>query len=114
VFANLIHNALKFTPERGQVTVSTTLQNGDIAVTVSDTGPGIAPHEISALFERFRRAATNRHREGIGLGLFIVKALVEAHNGRVEIDSTLGQGSRFTVRLPLEDSQLGEVETREV
>ena len=100
VFANLLHNALKFTPAFGQITLSVTHRNAEVIVTVADTGPGILPEEVPFLFEKYRRAATTKPQEGTGLGLFIVQALVEAHGGRVEVESVVGQGSRFTVFLP--------------
>ena len=102
VFSNLLHNALKFTPEHGSVTIATAQRQGGITITITDTGCGIADEEIPLLFQRFRRAEATRHREGTGLGLFIVKALVEAHiGGRIEVASTVGKGSCFTVFLPL-------------
>jgi PAS domain S-box-containing protein len=100
VFANLLHNALKFTPAFGQITLSVTHRNAEVIVTVADTGPGIPPEEMPFLFEKYCRAAANKQQEGTGLGLFIVHALVEAHGGRVEVESVVGQGSRFTVFLP--------------
>jgi signal transduction histidine kinase len=101
IFTNLLHNALKFTPEAGRVTVSVTLYATEIAVAVSDTGPGIAPDDLALLFRKYGKAATLQRRQGTGLGLFIVKELTEAHGGRVEVQSTVGQGSTFTVFLPL-------------
>ena len=101
VFANLIHNALKFTPELGRVTVSCRREQGAVVVAVADNGSGIAPKEIPFLFDKYSRASAANHREGTGLGLFIVKALVEAHGGRVEVKSTLGSGSCFLVFLPI-------------
>jgi two-component system sensor histidine kinase/response regulator len=100
VFANLLHNALKFTPAFGQVTLSVTHRNAEVTATVADTGPGILPEELPFLFEKYRRAAANKQQEGTGLGLFIVRALVEAHGGRVAVESIVGQGSRFTVFFP--------------
>jgi len=101
IFANLVHNALKFTPETGHVTLSVAQHNQEVTVAVADTGPGIAAHELATIFEKYRRAAATRHREGMGLGLFIVKTLVEAHAGRIEVHSTVGKGSCFTVFLPV-------------
>jgi signal transduction histidine kinase len=72
-----------------------------VVITVSDTGIGIAAEEIPFLFEKYRRPVRDPQREGTGLGLFIVKALVEAHGGQVIVESVLGQGSRFSVFLPL-------------
>ena len=101
VFANLVHNALKFTPKLGRVTIRSGQQNSEVVVAVADTGPGIASEEVPFVFEKYRRAAVGQSREGVGLGLFIVKALVEAHAGRVEVESTPGQGSCFSVYLPV-------------
>jgi len=73
---------------------------GDVVVKVTDTGTGIAPDELPFIFDRYRRARGSRTHEGTGLGLFIVKILVEAHGGRVEVRSVLGSGSCFSVFLP--------------
>lgn len=100
VVTNLLHNALKFTPESGSVTLRTRADNGAIVVAVEDTGPGIAEAALSDLFQKFRRATANGHHEGMGLGLFITKELVEAHGGHIDVKSTLGQGSCFSVSLP--------------
>lgn len=101
VFANLVHNALKFTPAEGFVRVAVTIQGEHAVITVKDTGAGIPPEERPFLFEKYRRFATQRQREGTGLGLAIVKAMVEAHQGHVEVESAPGQGSCFSVYLPL-------------
>ena len=101
IFMNLIHNALKFTPKRGQIVVSSLVEQGEIVVMVADTGPGIPLAEIPLLFQKYRRAPGGRRPEGTGLGLFIVKTLVEAHQGRIEVESTPGSGARFRVFLPL-------------
>jgi signal transduction histidine kinase len=114
IFRNLLHNALKFTPEHGAVTVSTLWKKEGIAISVADTGCGIASEEIPSLFQRYRRIAATRHREGTGLGLFIVKALVEAHGGRVEAASTVEKGSCFTVFLPTQAVQQLNQEIRDL
>lgn len=101
VFANLIHNALKFTPAGGVIRVTVTARHDMAVVAVEDTGSGIAPEERPFLFEKYRRSAFQRQREGTGLGLAIVKAIVEAHLGRVEVESSPEQGSRFSIYLPL-------------
>jgi PAS domain S-box-containing protein len=101
VFANLLHNALKFTPDTGQITIRSAQHNGEVVATITDTGPGVTPEEMPVLFEKYRQAGTSRHREGAGLGLFIVKSLVDAHGGRVEVESTLDVGSCFSVFLPV-------------
>ncbi|NUK07323.1 HAMP domain-containing histidine kinase [Streptomyces lunaelactis] len=100
---NLVANALRHTPADGTVTV-TARQAGDLAVlTVEDTGGGIAPEDLPHVFERFWRAEKSRSRRtgGSGLGLSIVRQLVEAHGGTVTADSPPGAGAAFTVRLPL-------------
>lgn len=101
VFANLIYNALKYTLATGRIAVRSEVRNGMVMVSVSDTGPGIAETEIPRLFEHHKKLETYTQREGTGLGLCIVKALVEAHQGRVEVESILGEGSSFSVFLPL-------------
>lgn len=100
ILANLVHNALKFTPPEGKVTVSSALQEGEVVVTVADTGPGMASEEIPLLFEKYQRAAGARRKDGMGLGLFIVKTLIERHGGRIEVDSVVGRGTQFHVILP--------------
>ena len=99
---NLLENAITHTPEGGRVMVSAHAANG-IEVTVADTGPGIAAEDLPRLFDRFYRADPSRSRStgGSGLGLTIARRLVEAHGGSIEVESALGEGSRFTVRLPL-------------
>jgi PAS domain S-box-containing protein len=99
--ANLLQNAFQFTPVGGQVTLSSEQRLAEAVVTVRDNGPGIDPQMIPVLFQKFRRLETSERREGVGLGLYIVKELVAAHGGRVEVDSAIGQGSAFSIFLPL-------------
>jgi two-component system phosphate regulon sensor histidine kinase PhoR len=101
VVGNLVYNALKFTPQYGRVTVSSTHRNGELVASVTDTGPGIPTEEVPLLFEKYRRGTTSRDVEGTGLGLFIVKALVEAHGGHIEVHSAPDRGANFSVILPL-------------
>jgi PAS domain S-box-containing protein len=101
VFANLVYNALKFTPKQGKITISSASRHEEIIVTVADTGPGIPAEEVPVLFGKYQRAAGARRKDGTGLGLFIVKTLVEAHNGRIEVDSEAGSGTCFRIFLPL-------------
>jgi PAS domain S-box-containing protein len=103
---NLISNAVKFTPDGGRVDVRVFPQNGDIAVEVADTGIGISTNEQSQLFERFFRtsAAGERAIQGTGLGLSISKAIVEAHHGRIELESEENIGTTIRVLLPVAGS----------
>lgn len=100
---NLVDNAIKYTPGGGQVTVEALAVGRSVYVSVRDTGIGIAQEHLPRLWERFYRVDKARSREsgGTGLGLSIVKNIVEAHSGHVEVDSRTGEGSVFTVQLPL-------------
>jgi len=101
VAANLIDNAVKYTLPGGRVDVDVR-RDGDAAVLqVRDTGPGIPADEVPRIFDRLFRGDTSRTERGLGLGLSLVKAIVEAHGGTVEVSSEPGKGSTFTVRLPL-------------
>ena len=103
VLSNLIGNAIKFTPAKGQICVScarTAPESKDVQVSVSDTGPGIAPEKIKGIFERFSQIGS-QDRRGIGLGLYIARMMVEEHPGRIWVDSKLGEGSTFHFTLPL-------------
>lgn len=101
VFYNLIGNAIKFTPTGGKVCVSCKREDGHISVAVQDTGIGISQEELPLLFTQFKRLKGAAKIEGTGLGLFIVKTIVEAHKGSVRVESVDGQGSTFTVRIPI-------------
>ena len=100
---NLLQNAIAYTPEKGQITVGAKEVAGGVEVFVTDNGIGIPPEDLPRIFERFYRVDKGRSRElgGTGLGLAIVKQIVEAHGGSVRLESKLGQGSRFTVFLPV-------------
>ncbi|MBI3362003.1 MAG: GAF domain-containing protein [Chloroflexi bacterium] len=100
---NLVGNALKFTPADGSVTVGAAMEAGQIVVRVVDTGPGIPPALQSKLFQKFSRLGQKetRKEEGHGLGLAIVKSVIDAHGGRVWVESQVGQGSTFAFSLPL-------------
>jgi PAS domain S-box-containing protein len=101
ILANLVHNALKFTPPEGAIQIRTMQQGQTAVIKVKDTGPGIAPKDQPLLFEKYRHPSVSRQQEGTGLGLAIVKALIEAHHGRVEMESIPGQGACFILSLPL-------------
>jgi signal transduction histidine kinase len=105
VLDNLLSNAIRHAPERSAITISLERAQNDIRCTVSDCGPGIPAQHLSLIFERFYRvdASRGRHTGGAGLGLAIVKALVLAQGGRVSAQSTEGEGTAITFRLPASD-----------
>lgn len=105
VFANLLGNAIKFTPEDGIVGLSIRVLDGDVLFSVSDTGPGIAEHHIPHVFDRYWQAKKTAHK-GAGLGLSIAKGIVEAHGGKIWVESQFGEGCRFYFTIPRESSGL--------
>jgi signal transduction histidine kinase len=117
VVDNLLSNALKFTPEGGDVFVTVSTSDDTTHLEVRDTGVGIPEDEAGRLFERFFRASTAQNIQGTGLGLSIVKAIVEAHDGTISVDSSVGVGTTVEVELPLQtkpaagDRSGGEVGT---
>lgn len=100
VLSNLLDNAIKFTPEHGQVTLSVAQLPNAVRFTVADSGPGIPASDLPHIFDRFYRGANESLASGNGLGLAIVQSLVRAHGGHVRVESTVGQGNRFIVELP--------------
>ncbi|MBU5638593.1 PAS domain-containing sensor histidine kinase [Geomonas sp. Red69] len=101
VFANLIGNAVKFTPRRGTISVTGTIEDDCLLVRVSDTGIGIPEGELPRIFNKYFRASGAQGFKGTGLGLTISKAIVEAHGGSIRVESSAGKGSCFSVLLPL-------------
>jgi CheY-like chemotaxis protein len=99
---NLLANAIKFTEDGGRVTLSITHADGRLTLSVADTGEGISPEFVPHLFERFQQADRTSHRRhaGLGLGLSLVRQLVELHGGRISAASKVGEGSTFTVSFP--------------
>lgn len=109
VLVNLIDNAVKYSPQGGEVKVSMQSNNGAVEVAIEDSGIGITPEDAARLFEKFHRVASPETRDigGTGLGLYIVKNLVEAHGGRVLVTSAPGVGSTFTFSLPTKGPEPG-------
>ena len=103
VIDNLLSNAMKYSPEPSPIEVRAHVEVGHMLTSVIDRGIGIPSDEIGRLFERFHRArnVSSRYYGGLGLGLYIAKAIVEAHNGSIGVVSEEGQGATFTIRLPL-------------
>jgi signal transduction histidine kinase len=114
VFANLLDNAIKYTAAQGTVTIRARADAGDAVVTVADTGAGIAPEHLPRIWDRLYRADPSRSERGLGLGLSLVRAYVQAHGGRVEATSAPEQGSTFTVRLPIAPPTPGVEKDREL
>src|SRR5262249_59401390 len=106
VVFNLLWNAVKFSPRGGHVDVRSAQQNGEVLVSVQDTGPGIAHEDQERIFQEFQQTELGQEqREGTGLGLALSRKLVELHEGRIWVDSELGKGSTFTFTLPGEAGQ---------
>ena len=113
ILYNLLSNAVKFTPESGKVCVSSASQEESVEISVADTGVGIQPEELNAIFDAFHQASatTKGVKEGTGLGLAITRRLVEKHGGDIWVDSEIGKGSRFTFSLPLDSHESETSET---
>ena len=105
VLSNLVGNALKFTPEGGKVNVSAGAADGMVSISISDTGVGVPKAEIPHLFEKFKtfRTDSDRRVRGSGLGLYIARAIVEAHGGTIAVESEQGKGSTFKFTVPVAD-----------
>ncbi len=99
VFSNLLGNAIKFTPEHGLIRLLAKDQGSTILFSVSDTGPGIAEHHMPYVFDRFWQAKKSADT-GAGLGLMITKGIVEAHGGKIWVESEFGKGATFYFTLP--------------
>jgi signal transduction histidine kinase len=100
VLQNLLGNAIKHLPSGGIVVVAIEPRASEALLSVRDDGPGIAPEHLSRLFDRFYRAGSGTRTPGLGMGLYIARMLVEAHGGRIWVESALGKGSAFFVALP--------------
>jgi signal transduction histidine kinase len=98
--SNLISNAIRYTPEGGHITISSKRSGAKFSVSVQDTGPGIDPAEFENLFIPFIRLSSAGNERGTGIGLSLVKLVVEQHGGQVSVQSALGEGSVFQINLP--------------
>jgi two-component system sensor histidine kinase BaeS len=103
VITKLMENAITYTPQAGHITVETHIDKNWLTISMQDSGVGILAEDLPHIFERFYRADRARSTEtgGSGLGLSIVQKIVEAHNGRIDVESTPGRGSKFSIRLPI-------------
>lgn len=109
IFGNLLNNAVKFTPADGRISLNCYRSNGHVVTEICDTGIGIPKNQFDRIFDRFYQVdgSSTRRYGGLGLGLAVVKETVEALGGHVNVDSVLGQGTRFTVKLPAEHMLTG-------
>src|SRR5262249_4681809 len=116
VVTNLLSNALKFSPRGSTVTIAVKVSEASLHVWVRDEGEGIAPKDMSRLFQKFSQldSSTTRKAGGTGLGLVITKGIIEAHGGRIWVESEIGQGSSFHFTLPLSGPDADRVETTEL
>ena len=100
LLANLVDNAIKYSPSGGKVTLKAYQKTESIIIEICDQGMGINNDELELIFDRLYRADKSRSRKGLGLGLSIVKAIVQAHRGKIEVESKMGKGSVFRVIVP--------------
>jgi signal transduction histidine kinase len=100
LFANLLHNAIKYTPAGGRIEVNAAPREQGVSVIIRDTGIGIDPEQAANVFEPFQRAAGRPETPGVGLGLPLAREIARAHGGEIALESEPGKGSTFTVSLP--------------
>jgi len=101
VLGNLLENAAKYTPPASRITISAAVEGDEFALRVIDNGPGLPPGRAEALFDKFTRGERESSTPGVGLGLAICRAIVEAHGGRIGTEAGPEPGARFVIRLPL-------------
>jgi signal transduction histidine kinase len=100
VFNNIIGNAIKYTPVDGKVSISSKIGRNALQVTVTDTGIGIPPEDLERIFYKYYRSDGATGFKGTGLGLAITKTIIDAHGGNIEVESSIGAGSSFTISIP--------------
>ena len=100
ILSNYLNNALKYTPTGGRVSIAVRAAPDAAVISIADNGPGIPPGEREAIFRRLYRVDSSRSQRGLGLGLSLVKAIVEAHGGKVLVAEAAGGGAQFDVRVP--------------
>lgn len=108
VLANLVQNAMLYAPPHSDIDITLAVSQDWVRVSVVDLGPGIAPADAALVFEEFRRGESAHGHDGTGLGLYVSRRIVEAHGGRIGVDSTPGKGSRFFFVLPLPTNAEGQ------
>lgn len=104
VLLNLVSNAVKYNRQDGKIVIETAVSDKNVSIGVSDTGAGIEPEDLEHLFERFYRIPGSEGAEGSGLGLSVAQTIVQQHNGQIDVQSVIGQGTTFTIVLPLEEN----------
>jgi len=102
VIANLLDNALKYSRAGGDVKLAAAYQGSEIVITITDSGIGIEREDLARIWDRFYRGDKSRTQRGLGLGLSLVKAMIEAHKGKIEVSSEPGRGSCFLISLPFD------------
>jgi len=105
VVMNLGENAIKYTPDGTEIVLSARQTDSAIEISVKDNGPGISPRELSRIFEKFHRADETKRVPGTGIGLAICKGIVEAHGGKIWVESEYGRGATFRFTLPIEEQE---------
>jgi signal transduction histidine kinase len=107
LFINILENAVRYTPNDGNISVSLVRSESDALVTITDTGIGIPPEHLPHIFERFYRVdkARSRAEGGVGLGLAIAKIVADSHGGKIEVESVEGKGTSFYISLPLKEAE---------
>jgi signal transduction histidine kinase len=108
VLTNLLSNAVKYSPEGGTITITGQVRERELVLCVRDQGPGIDPSEAPRIFDRFYRAdEASRKTKGAGLGLYLARAVIQAHNGHIWVDDSVRQGARICFSLPREETEPG-------